>query len=93
MIDCLDHDVIIGYGTNTVFWEFFGRHFITELARCSIRPKNEVPKHCTSVTNLGVIWLDPHNFLVRSHGQLLSMTSLVRVLPASAYTSNMVPNI
>ena len=45
------------------------------------------------VTNLGVIWLDPHNFLVRSHGQLLSMTSLVRVLPASAYTSNMVPNI
>ena len=47
----------------------------------------------TRVTNLGVIWLDPHNFLVRSHGQLLSMTSLVRVLPASAYTSNMVPNI
>ena len=45
----------------------------------------------TCVTNLGVIWLDPHNFLVRSHGQLLSMTSLVRVLPVSAYTSNMVP--
>ena len=45
----------------------------------------------TNVTNLGVIWLDPHNFLVRSHGQLLSMTSLVRVLPVSAYTSNMVP--
>ena len=45
------------------------------------------------VTNLGVIWLDPHNFLIRSHGQLLSMTSLVWVLPASTYTSNMVPNI
>ena len=48
---------------------------------------------CACVANLGVIWLDPHNFRVRSHGQLLSMTSLVRVLPASAYTSNMVPNI
>ena len=47
----------------------------------------------TGVTNLGVIWLDPHNFLLWSHGRLLSMKSLVRVLPAAAYTSNMVPNI
>ena len=45
------------------------------------------------VTNLGVLWLDPHNFLIWSHGRLLSMKSLVRVLPAAAYTSNMVPNI
>ena len=43
------------------------------------------------VTNLGVIWLDPHNFLLWSHGRLLSMKSLVRVLPAAAYTFNMVP--
>ena len=45
----------------------------------------------TCVTNLGVIWLDPHNFLLWSHGRLLSMKSLVRVLPAAAYTFNMVP--
>ena len=43
------------------------------------------------VTNLGVIWLDSHNFLLWSHGRLLSMKSLVRVLPAAAYTFNMVP--
>ena len=43
------------------------------------------------VTNLGVIWLDSHNFLLWSHGRLLSMTSLVRVLPAAAYTFNTVP--
>ena len=43
------------------------------------------------VTNLGLIWLDPHNFLLWSHGRLLSMKSLVRVLPAAAYTFNMVP--
>ena len=49
--------------------------------------------HGVCVTNLGVIWLDPHNFLLWSHGRLLSMKSLVRVLPAAAYTSNMVPNI
>ena len=35
---------------------------------------------------LGVIWLDSHNFLLWSHGRLLSMKSLVRVLPAAAYT-------
>ena len=29
----------------------------------------------TYVTNLGVIWLDPHNFLLWSHGRLLSMKS------------------
>ena len=46
---------------------------------------------CVCVTNLGVIWLDPHNFLLWSHGRLLSMKSLVRVLPAAAYTFNMVP--
>ena len=34
---------------------------------------------CTTVALLG------------SHGRLLSMKSLVRVLPAAAYTSNMVP--
>ena len=48
----------------------------------------------TSVTNLGVIWLDSHNFLLWSpwsHGRLLSMKSLVRVLPAAAYTFTMVP--
>ena len=45
----------------------------------------------TCVTNLGVIWLDSHNFLLWSHGRLLSMKSLVRVLPAAAYTFNMVP--
>ena len=43
------------------------------------------------VTNLGVIWLDSHNFLLWSHGRLLSMKSLVRVLPATAYTFKMVP--
>ena len=43
------------------------------------------------VTNLGVIWLDSHNFLLWPHGRLLSMKSLVRVLPAAAYTFNMVP--
>ena len=46
---------------------------------------------CILVTNLGVIWLDSHNFLLWSHGRLLSMKSLVRVLPAAAYTFNMVP--
>ena len=45
------------------------------------------------VTNLRVIWLDSHNFLIRSLGPLLSMTSPVRVLPTSTYTSNMVPNV
>ena len=39
----------------------------------------------------GVIWLDSHNFLLWSHGRLLSMKSLVRVLPAAAYTFNTVP--
>ena len=34
---------IQGFGTS-----FYGRNLITELARCSIRPKNEVPKHCMS---------------------------------------------
>ena len=39
----------------------------------------------------GVIWPDSHNFLLWSHGRLLSMKSLVRVLPAAAYTFNTVP--
>ena len=49
------------------------------------------PLLIASVTNLGVIWLDTHNFLLWSHGRLLSMKSLVRVLPAAAYTFNTVP--
>ena len=39
----------------------------------------------------GVIWPDSHNFLLWSHGRLLSMKSLVRALPAAAYTFNTVP--
>ena len=53
--------------------------------------KEVQPTASISVTNLGVIWLNPHNFLLWSHGRLLSMKSLVRVLPAAAYTFNMVP--
>ena len=57
---------------------------------CDMGMSNLCPR-CICVTNLGVIWLDSHNFLLWSHGRLLSMKSLVRVLPAAAYTFNMVP--
>ena len=57
----------------------------------SIVHLNIIQQQATCVTNFGVIWLDPHNFLLWSHGRLLSMKSLVRVLPAAAYTFNMVP--
>ena len=48
------HVILIGYWRIQCFGtEFFGRNLITELARWSIRPNNEVPKHSmSSITEL-----------------------------------------